>query len=140
MNENNQPVRWGTVRVVPVEDLPRRANSKYQGLYQDISLRLEQTPVGQGLIYPFDDQKTLKAAVSAMKKMFKGKGVVVLCGPDELCVYNTVAPARHTSGPRGPRKIGLSNDASNGHGNGRKLESVPTAADLFEPGPDDDID
>lgn len=87
MNNRNEPIRWGTVRVIPVSEIPSRASSKYLGLYQDINLRLEQTSPTEALVYPFDDQKALKGAYTAMKKMFKNRGVVVLIGPEELCVY-----------------------------------------------------
>jgi hypothetical protein len=110
-----------------VSEIPQRATGKYLGLYQDICLRLEQTSPTEALRYPMDDPKALAGAQMALKKMFKDQQVRVIRAEGALFVYKAVE-IKHRGVDRPPR---------NGHHNGRRLEGVPTAVEMFEPALED---
>jgi len=132
MNEQNQQVHYGAIIAISVQEIPPQTTGKYLGLFQEISLRLENTPPSEALRVPFEDPKMLAGAHSALKKMFKGQPVAVLKRAGALFIYNTVAQAkRHTDGPRGPRKIRTSNGDENG--NGRRLD-LPDMAQVMAVG------
>lgn len=84
---NNNHVPWGTPKEVSKEAIPNYpANrSRFEELFVDIVMRLEQTNGHRALMYPFKDAKIAKSAASSVARMFSlrvGKGhVAVRFGP-----------------------------------------------------------